>query len=76
MRGVPVPGFAVDAVDLNGAGDVHTGVFLAGLAARLSPVDAARRANAAAAIAVTRHGPAVPSRVEVDALLAPSRPAQ
>jgi sugar/nucleoside kinase (ribokinase family) len=31
-RLVTVPGFAVDAVDLNGAGDAHTGVFMAALA--------------------------------------------
>ena len=70
VDGERVPGFAVDAIDLNGAGDVHAGVFLAALAAGTAPTDAARRANAAAAIAVTRPGPAVPTRVEVDALLA------
>ncbi|MFF1808092.1 PfkB family carbohydrate kinase [Streptomyces sp. NPDC058251] len=53
-----VPGFAVRAVDLNGAGDAHTGVFMAALARGLTPADAARRANAAAALAVTAAGPA------------------
>ena len=53
------------------AGDAHAGVFLAGLAAALSPSAAATRANAAAALAVTRAGPAVsPSRAELDAFLA------
>jgi sugar/nucleoside kinase (ribokinase family) len=43
-------------------------VFLASLANGLSPVDAAARANAAAAYAVTRHGPpTAPTRAEVDA---------
>jgi sugar/nucleoside kinase (ribokinase family) len=66
-----VPGFKVKAVDSNGAGDAHAGVFLAGLANGLSPVAAARRANAAAALAVTRWGPATsPGTVEVDALVA------
>lgn len=61
-----VPGFAVDAVDLNGAGDAHTGVFMAGLARGLDPLTAAREANAAAAIAVTRRGPATaPTRAEL-----------
>ena len=69
VDGVDVPGFAVDAVDTNGAGDVHAGVFLAGLADGLAPPAAARRANAAAAIAVTRRGPSPPFRTEVDALL-------
>lgn len=66
-----VPGFKVQAVDSNGAGDAHAGVFIAGLANGLKPADAARRANAAAALAVTRWGPATsPSTAEVDALLA------
>ena len=37
-----VAGFAVDAIDSNGAGDAHVGVFLAALASGLAPVDAAR----------------------------------
>ncbi|NVZ52854.1 sugar kinase [Pseudomonas sp. B6002] len=66
-----VPGFKVKAVDSNGAGDAHAGVFLAGLANGLQPAEAARRANAAAALAVTRWGPATsPGTAEVDALLA------
>ena len=54
----PIPGFAVDAIDLNGAGDAHTGVFMAALADGLKPTPAARRANAAAALAVAARGPA------------------
>ena len=66
-----VPGFKVQAVDSNGAGDAHAGVFIAGLANGLKPVEAARRANAAAALAVTRWGPATsPGTAEVDALVA------
>lgn len=65
-----VPGFKVQAVDSNGAGDAHAGVFIAGLANGLTPTAAARRANAAAALAVTRWGPATsPGTAEVDALL-------
>ncbi|XMB50238.1 PfkB family carbohydrate kinase [Pseudomonas fluorescens] len=65
-----VPGFKVQAVDSNGAGDAHAGVFIAGLAKGLNPAEAARRANAAAALAVTRWGPATsPGTVEVDALV-------
>jgi len=60
----------VQAVDSNGAGDAHAGVFIAGLAKGLKPAEAARRANAAAALAVTRWGPATsPGTAEVDALL-------
>ena len=51
-----VPGFAVDAVDTNGAGDTHIGAFISALAQGATPFDAARYANAAAAISVTRHG--------------------
>ncbi|EJL97424.1 sugar kinase, ribokinase [Pseudomonas sp. GM102] len=65
-----VPGFKVTAVDSNGAGDAHAGVLVAGLAQGLSAIDAARRANAAAALAVTRWGPATsPGAVEVDVLI-------
>jgi sugar/nucleoside kinase (ribokinase family) len=60
-RGAPVvhvPGVRVEqVVDTNGAGDVHTGTFLAGLSAGVDPVGAAARANAVAATAVTRRGP-------------------
>jgi sugar/nucleoside kinase (ribokinase family) len=65
-----VPGFPVEVVDTNGAGDAHTGAFIAGLAAGSSPKKAARRANAAAALAVTRRGPAAaPTIEEVQKLL-------
>ena len=65
-----VPAPAVVAVDTTGAGDAHSGVFLAGIAAGLTPAGAARRANAAAALTVTRTGPAVsPSLTELDQFL-------
>jgi sugar/nucleoside kinase (ribokinase family) len=80
-----VPGFAVTAVDTTGAGDTHCGVLAAELLRRTDPgrpdpgrpdlggsglPAAARRANAAAALSVTRRGPATaPTRAEVDALL-------
>jgi sugar/nucleoside kinase (ribokinase family) len=66
-----VPAPAVVAVDTTGAGDAHSGVFLAGIAAGLTPAGAAMRANAAAALTVTRAGPAVsPSLAELDQFLA------
>jgi sugar/nucleoside kinase (ribokinase family) len=69
-----IPAPIVDAVDTTGAGDAHCGVFLAGIAAGLSPAAAASRANAAAALAVTRTGPAVsPSRAELDRFMAADR---
>ena len=52
------------------AGDTHTGVLVAGLMGGLDVVAAARRANAAAAEAVSRLGPArSPRRDEIDALI-------
>ena len=66
-----IPAPTVLAVDTTGAGDAHAGVFLAALADGLPPADAARRANAAAALAVTRPGPATsPTRTELNAWLA------
>jgi sugar/nucleoside kinase (ribokinase family) len=66
-----IPAPAVTAVDTTGAGDAHSGVFLAALAARLPPAEAARRANAAAALTVTRSGAAVsPTSDELNQFLA------
>lgn len=61
-----VAGYAVRAVDTNGAGDAHSGAFLAALAGGREPHEAARWANAVAAIAVSRRGPATaPMAAEV-----------
>ncbi|EYT57102.1 PfkB family carbohydrate kinase [Microbacterium sp. UCD-TDU] len=65
-----VPGFPQTPVDTNGAGDTHTGALLAGIADGATWVDACRRANAAAAIKVTRRGPTTaPTAVEVEEFL-------
>jgi len=65
-----VPGFPQTPVDTNGAGDTHTGALLAAIADGLTWVDACRRANAAAAIKVTRRGPTTaPSASEVEEFL-------
>lgn len=65
-----VPGFPQTPIDTNGAGDTHTGALLAGIAAGSSWVEACRRANAAAAIKVTRRGPTTaPTVSEVDDFL-------
>ena len=53
-----IAGFAVNAIDTNGAGDTHDGAFLAALISGETPFDAARLANAAAALSTTRIGPA------------------
>lgn len=69
-RGTHIPAFPQVAVDTNGAGDTHTGVMLAERALGADWESAATRANAAAAIAVTRRGTmGAPTRAEVDAFL-------
>jgi sugar/nucleoside kinase (ribokinase family) len=66
-----VPGYPVSAIDTNGAGDTHTGAFIASLVSGLTSAESARRANAAAALAVTRQGPATaPTEHELDAFIA------
>jgi sugar/nucleoside kinase (ribokinase family) len=71
---VAVEGFRTTVVDTTGAGDVHNGVFLAELAQGRDPWEAARYANAAAAMSVARPGPATsPTRVEVAAFVANER---
>jgi sugar/nucleoside kinase (ribokinase family) len=68
---VHVPGFRVPVVDTNGAGDIHTGTFIAALARGTDAREAARTANAAAAISVTRPGPAAaPTEAELARWLA------
>ncbi len=69
---------AVDAgpvVETTGAGDAFTGALAIALAEGLDLVAATRFGCAAAAISVTRHGTArsMPTRAEVDALLARGR---
>jgi sugar/nucleoside kinase (ribokinase family) len=65
------PAHPVEAVDTTGAGDAHTGVTMAAVGRGLGLDDAVRRANVAAALAVTRRGPATSPRASViDAALA------
>ena len=59
-RRTRVAGVAVDAVDATGAGDCFDGAFLARIAAGDAPLDAARYANAAAALATTGYGAVTP----------------
>jgi sugar/nucleoside kinase (ribokinase family) len=61
-----VEGFSVEVVDTNGAGDIHDGVFLSEIARGTNLKEAARRANAAAAMSIGEFGPAnCPARDEV-----------
>ncbi len=71
-RSIAVPPCRVEAVDTVGAGDAFNGALAAALSEGLAPVEAATRANAAAAIAVTKPGAqgALPSRAEIDRMVA------
>ncbi|MCB8875984.1 PfkB family carbohydrate kinase [Acidisoma silvae] len=67
---VLVPAPPVTMIDSTGAGDTHSGVLIASLAAGLAPLAAVARANAAAALSVTRKGPATaPDARELDDFL-------
>jgi len=57
---VRLPGHRVDAVDATGAGDCFAGALLARLVAGETLVDAARYANAAAALSTTGFGAVAP----------------
>lgn len=61
-----VPSVEVDMVDATGAGDAHAGVFMARLLAGDEVAAAVYAANIAAALTVTRRGPATsPTRREL-----------
>jgi len=66
-----VPGFEVDSLDSTAAGDVFNGALAVALAELMPLTDAARFANAAAAISVTRRGAqsSIPCRGEVEQFL-------
>ncbi|MBZ9797800.1 PfkB family carbohydrate kinase [Mesorhizobium sp. ES1-4] len=65
-----IAGFKVAAVDTNGAGDTHIGAFVSALSRGVQPFEAARYANAAAAISVTRHGgSSAPADAEIQIFL-------
>lgn len=73
QQSVHVPAFnAGPVVETTGAGDAFNGGFAAALAEGQTPLQAATFACAAAGLSVTRSGtaPSMPSRAEVDALLA------
>jgi ribokinase len=70
IRGI-VPGFKVNAVDTTAAGDVFNGALAVAISEGRPLPDAARFANAAAAISVTRLGaqPSAPFRKEIEDFL-------
>lgn len=70
---VLVPAFKVEnVVDTTGAGDAFNGGFAVALAEGKPPLEAIRFANATAALSVQKSGtaPSMPTRVEIEALLA------
>jgi ribokinase len=66
-----VPGFKVKPVDTTAAGDIFNGALAVALGEGMPLLDAARFANAAAAISVTRPGaqPSAPTRAEIERFL-------
>jgi ribokinase len=66
-----IPAFEVEAVDTTAAGDVFSGTLAVALAEGRSFAEAARFANAAAALSVTKMGAqlSAPGRAEIDDLL-------
>jgi ribokinase len=73
-----IPSFPVDVVDTTGAGDAFSGTLSVAIGEGCSLEEAVWRANAAGALTVTRLGTmsAMPTRQEVDALLADRGKAQ
>ena len=71
-KSVIVPAYKVNAIDTTCAGDAFNGGLLAALAEGKTLPEAARFANALAALSVQRIGttPAMPTREEIDAFLA------
>jgi ribokinase len=67
-----VPGFRVPVVDTTAAGDAFNAALAVGLAEGMPLPQAVRFANAAGALACTKMGalPAMPTRADVDALVA------
>lgn len=62
-----IKGFQVKAVDTNGAGDANTGVLAASIGYKMTLKQAVLYANAAAALAVTKYGPATcPTKKEIE----------
>ena len=70
-RRMRIPAHRVHAVDATGAGDTFAGAFLARMLAGDGPEDAARYANAAAALSTTGYGAVapIPDAAAVRALL-------
>lgn len=70
-----IPAFRVDAVDTTGAGDAFNGGLLTALSEGRDIWEAARFANATAALSVQRLGaaPSMPTRAEIDAFIDQSR---
>jgi ribokinase len=67
-----VPSFKVKPLDTTGAGDIYNGALAVALGEGKALFEAARFANAAGAISITRLGaqPSAPSRKEIESFLA------
>jgi sugar/nucleoside kinase (ribokinase family) len=70
-----VPSYKVKPLDTTGAGDIYNGVLAVALGEGQSLLEAARFANAAGAISITRLGaqPSAPRRKEIESFLAANK---
>jgi len=64
QNAIYLPGYPVNTIDTNGAGDSHVGTFIAALASGAEPDMACTVANAAAALSTTYKGPATTPPLE------------
>lgn len=71
IKGELIEGFKVDAVDTTGAGDAFNGAFATFISNGLSHRDSAKKANAVAALSVTKEGtaPSMPYKKDLETLL-------
>lgn len=72
VRDEMLPRITVDAIDTTGAGDAFNGGFVCALSEGKNLFEALRFGNATGALSVTKLGtaPAMPTRAEIDALVA------
>ncbi|MCH8501353.1 MAG: adenosine kinase [Aliidiomarina sp.] len=67
-RRIQVPGFKVQAIDTNGAGDMFAGAYLFGITQGLTPAQAGTLASRSAAAVVSNYGPRLSIEQQQDIL--------
>ena len=67
-RRIQVPGFPVQAIDTNGAGDMFAGAYLFGISQGMTPAQAGTLASRAAAEVVSNYGPRLTQAIQQELL--------